>query len=136
MKRMCFILIIPLFISLISCGSYNYSYNGNELKNITVEEFLSFTEDKLTEFTIVDVRTKAEFDSGHIKNAVNKPVQEINSVDDLKIFDINKPVLVYCRSGHRSFAAAKVFVQAGFETYNLLGGISELVSKGYNLVED
>lgn len=67
--------------------------------------------------TIIDVRTPAEFQMGHPKNAINIPLQEI----DKKISEIQKmkqPIVVCCASGMRS-ATAQMFLQShGIETYN------------------
>jgi len=62
---------------------------------------------------IVDVRTPGEFGSGHLKNAVNIPVQVLQqNIAQLEPKD--KPVVVYCRSGNRSGKAAAILKSAGF----------------------
>jgi phage shock protein E len=66
---------------------------------------------------IVDVRTPAEFNSGHIKGSLNIPLDQIGT----KIaFLQNKkvPVITVCRSGNRSGAAAGVLKSNGIEVYN------------------
>lgn len=66
---------------------------------------------------IVDVRTAAEFKSGHIKNSKNFPLDTIrNKVSELK--DLNKPVITVCRSGARSGMAKGILKSAGIEVYN------------------
>lgn len=134
-------LFFLLGIVFLSC-SKEYSYYNEKtektysLNNMTVKEFMKLHgKKKLDDYTIVDVRTKDEYDSGHIKNAILKPVDQIKTVEDVSEFDSNKPLIVYCRSGNRSFQASKVFVRAKFETYNLLGGVSELADAGYELVK-
>lgn len=73
---------------------------------------------------IVDVRTEKEYAAGHIKGAIL-----VTWGDDFKE-QLNhkgikpcKPVVVYCRSGRRSAAAAKTLAQMGYKVYNLNGGI-------------
>jgi rhodanese-related sulfurtransferase len=67
--------------------------------------------------TLVDVRTPGEFAGGHIRNALNIPVQELaGRIDEL---DSSKAVVVYCRSGARSSAAASTLRAQGFEVYDL-----------------
>jgi rhodanese-related sulfurtransferase len=74
---------------------------------------------------ILDVRTKEEFAAGHLAKAVlipwtNKDFPERAA----KELDPAKPVLVYCRSGRRSTAAAEALSKLGFtEVRNLDGGI-------------
>jgi phage shock protein E len=66
---------------------------------------------------IIDVRSDAEFRSGHIKDAVNIPVEQVkNKIHDLK--KMNKPVITCCKSGFRSGTAASVLASAGVEVYN------------------
>ncbi|AEM70640.1 Rhodanese-like protein [Allomuricauda ruestringensis DSM 13258] len=73
---------------------------------------------------LVDVRTKREFMSGHIKGAKNidffqGPVFE-SAFSKLKK---DVPVYIYCQSGNRSQKAAKKLVSLGFtKVYDLKGG--------------
>ena len=66
---------------------------------------------------VIDVRTPGEFNSGHIKGAINIPVDNIRSkVAELK--KKGKPVITCCRSGARSGVAAGILKQNGIEAYN------------------
>ena len=71
-------------------------------------------------FTIVDVRLPEELALGMVDGAVNIPLQQIRQ----KINEIPKdrPVLLYCQTGKRSYFAARVLRQSGFDVYNLTGG--------------
>ena len=62
---------------------------------------------------IVDVRTKAEFASGHIKGSINIPLQELEQ--GIKKLDFKKPVITCCASGMRSSAAKNFLKGKGFE---------------------
>lgn len=76
---------------------------------------------------IIDVRTVGEFQQGHIKGAKNIPLDMIFS-KAAEIKKMNKPVIVYCRSGMRSSQAASVLKNSGIEVMNG-GGYDSLVSK-------
>ncbi|MEJ8841613.1 rhodanese-like domain-containing protein [Lacibacter sp. H375] len=66
---------------------------------------------------IIDVRTPGEFSGGHIKGAINIPVDSIRSkVNDIK--KKGKPVITCCASGMRSGSATSILKQAGVEAYN------------------
>ena len=66
---------------------------------------------------IIDVRTKEEYKSGHIKGAINVPLQNIaREVDSIK--KMNHPVITCCASGARSGIAKKTLEKAGIEVYN------------------
>jgi phage shock protein E len=66
---------------------------------------------------ILDVRTKAEFQQGHVKGAVNVPLDQVDKkVKKLK--SRNKPVITCCASGRRSGIAASRLTSQGIEAYN------------------
>jgi rhodanese-related sulfurtransferase len=66
---------------------------------------------------IIDVRTPAEFSAGHIKGAINIPVDKIgNQIEKIKKYE--KPVITCCRSGARSGMAASTLKAKGVEAYN------------------
>ena len=72
---------------------------------------------------LVDVRSAAEFASGHIPGAVNVPVGELGS--KLKsLGEKDKPVIVYCASGTRSAMARSVLKGQGFAQVFNLGSMS------------
>lgn len=76
---------------------------------------------------IIDVRTKSEFQSGHIKGSVNIPLQSLSG--SLSKIKKDKPVITCCASGMRSASARSVLKSNGFaEVYNG-GGWSSLNSK-------
>jgi rhodanese-related sulfurtransferase len=74
---------------------------------------------------VLDVRNPEEFQKGHIMNARNIPLSQL----DARFSDIarykEKPVIVACESGNRSGGAAAVLRKKGFaQVYNLSGGIA------------
>jgi len=72
---------------------------------------------------VIDVRTPAEFAEGHLLNAVNYDWNGDSFEQQVAALDKSKPVLVYCRSGSRSAAAAAYMRTAGFkEVYEMDGG--------------
>lgn len=73
---------------------------------------------------VLDVREANEFSGGHIRNAIHIPLSSL----DKRLNEIEKysgrSVLVYCRSGNRSYTACKKLKKAGFASaVNLHGGI-------------
>ena len=72
---------------------------------------------------IIDVRTKSEYQYGHIKGSKNIPLQVIQS--QLKRIDTKKPVITCCASGVRSTSAKRILLANGFtEVYNGGGWMS------------
>ncbi len=72
---------------------------------------------------ILDVRTETEFAEGHIENAVLLPDYDIEVNASEILTDKSAVILVYCRSGVRSEAAAKKLAQMGYATVYDIGGI-------------
>lgn len=66
--------------------------------------------------TLLDVRTPMEFSMGHIEGAKNIPVQELGA----RFREIPKgDVVIYCRSGARSAAAAQFLRSQGYEVLDI-----------------
>ncbi|OIQ28746.1 MAG: sulfurtransferase [Bacteroidetes bacterium MedPE-SWsnd-G2] len=75
---------------------------------------------------VLDVRTVSEYNSGHIKNSKNIPLQNINgSIEKIKGF--NAPIITCCASGMRSSNAASILKRQGIEVVN--GGGWQSLSK-------
>ena len=74
---------------------------------------------------IVDVRTKEEYDTGHIKNSILIPYDEIEAKAASLLTDKNASIVVYCRSGRRSEIAAKSLLKLGYTNVADMGAISD-----------
>lgn len=79
--------------------------------------------DTIKDCIILDVRTKEEFEMGHIKGAVNFPNEDIDE-DFSTIEDLDACILVYCRSGHRSLNASAKLGLIGYKNIYEFGGIN------------
>lgn len=69
---------------------------------------------------LLDVRSPAEYRSGHIAKAVNVPLNKIDTYNGKE-----KQVYVICQSGMRSKKAAKALSKKGYEVTNVRGGMSQ-----------
>ncbi len=77
---------------------------------------------------ILDVRTKGEFSQGHIKGAINIPVDDLRTQLELGKLKKEQTIITCCRSGARSGMAKSVLEQNGFgQVYNG-GGWEQLQS--------
>jgi phage shock protein E len=75
---------------------------------------------------IIDVRSPAEFNGGHVKGAVNIPLQAIQS--SFNKIPKNKVIITCCASGMRSGSAKSLLKAAGYNVHNG-GGWMSLKSK-------
>jgi len=85
---------------------------------------------------LVDVREPDEYAGGHAPGSVLIPVGQLNQ--RLKELDgyQNKPVVLICRSGRRSMAAAEILQKAGFgEIRNVVGGMLAWEKTGLPMVQ-
>jgi len=73
---------------------------------------------------VLDVREAPEYAQGHIPRARHIPLGELaRRIGELEKFK-DKPIIVACRSGHRSAGACGILAKHGFaNVYNLAGGM-------------
>ena len=75
------------------------------------------------DFTVIDVRTPEEFNSGHIEESSNVEWEIISSIiDEVKK---DQKIYLYCRSGRRSQKATDILINLGYEDVTNLGGIKD-----------
>ncbi|WP_036155406.1 MBL fold metallo-hydrolase [Maribacter forsetii] len=76
---------------------------------------------------IIDVRKKSEFDSEHVIDAINVPLNEIN--EHLAQFPKDKSFVLHCAGGYRSMIAASILKQRGWKDFTDVIGGFEAISK-------
>jgi phage shock protein E len=87
---------------------------------------------KKEEIIIIDVRTKAEFDAGHVEGAILIPYDEIETRISSVVKDKSKPIALYCRSGRRSGIALRIVESLGYtnaENYGSLQNARTMLDK-------
>ncbi|HNQ61010.1 MAG TPA: rhodanese-like domain-containing protein [Bacteroidia bacterium] len=77
--------------------------------------------------TIVDVRTKNEYQQGHIKGSINIPLNNLDR--HLQKIKKDKPVITCCASGMRSASAKSILKSNGFSEVHNGGGWMSLQSR-------
>ena len=69
---------------------------------------------------VIDVRTPGEFSSGHLTNAINFPLDEIETALPKQVKDKSQVLLLHCASGMRSGLAQKKLNSLGYtNAFNL-----------------
>jgi len=74
---------------------------------------------------LIDVRTKGEYQAGHIKAAINFDIMDMMA-GHYPTIDKNEEVSLYCESGNRSMMAKSMLEKAGFKNVTDLGSIDNL----------
>ncbi len=77
--------------------------------------------------TIIDVRTKAEYQQGHIRGSVNIPLNNLSN--HYSKLNKSKPIITCCASGVRSAQAKSILKANGFAEVHNGGGWTSLNSK-------
>lgn len=93
---------------------------------------------KSGKYTLIDVRTKEEYNAAHIQGAINIDYynDDFAKIIEAKLKDKNKAYIIYCRSGRRSLYAAEILEKLGFTNItNMKGGILDWQSAGKPLVK-
>lgn len=102
----------------------NAMYPMETIPSITAEEF-GYAEVENPRLKILDVRKKSEYDSEHIVNALNAPLDYIQ--DNKKIIDTNKTYYIHCAGGYRSMSYASILKKEGYHNLiNVHGGFSAI----------
>lgn len=128
------LLVASLGVLFMSCEAQSQGTNNQEAqaqssssegtyKILSAAEFeKAMNKDNIT---IVDVRTPEEYQNGHLKTAQNINYFDSDFQEKMALFDKEKPLYIYCKSGNRSGKAGKIIQKMGFkEVYDLQGGVS------------
>jgi rhodanese-related sulfurtransferase len=91
---------------------------------ISQQELLSLNDSEV-EFIVLDVRTKEEYDQGHVPNAINVSHTDVKDQLNSLLAYKNKKVIVYCRSGKRAAMAERILSNSGFsDLWHLKGDMN------------
>lgn len=107
-----------------------------DINAVSAEEFAQIVESK--ECLVIDVRTAAEFNSGHIKDVATVDFNSAEFEHKFKFMDTNMCIALYCRSGNRSGQALNLLKNdLGFKNIvHLDGGVKAWTAAGYELVKE
>ena len=94
-----------------------------DMKGVELDKIMNDKAEK-EQYLVIDVREKHEYDAGHVRYAINISLNDIESrlsdIDDFK----DKNIIVICRSGRRSRAAAEILQKNGFKKLFNADGVS------------
>lgn len=118
-------------VLLISCGRTEKAPEGSgeagaqsAYHKITAEEAKKMMDEREDEI-VLDVRTREEYEQGHIAGAVLLPNETIGEEMPEELPDQDQVILVYCRTGVRSGQASRKLVSLGYTGVYDMGGIRD-----------
>ena len=125
--------LISLIIIIMSAIQSSGCSHNDGIVSVPATEFAK--EIKTDSVQILDVRTPQEYADGHIDGAKNIDIQSDNFPQIAeKELSKDSAILVYCRSGRRSMAAAEQLAKLGYKVVNLKGGILEWQEAGLPVI--
>ncbi|OIQ18780.1 rhodanese-like domain-containing protein [Lacinutrix sp. MedPE-SW] len=128
MKTKIIVLALFLGFTLLNCEDKK----NNPVTVVSVEEMDTLL--SLENVQLIDVRTKDEYDKGHINKSQNIDFNSPTFDTDIIGLDKEKPVILYCQRGGRSAKCAEKMQKAGFKKiYDLKGGFSKWQFKALDL---
>jgi phage shock protein E len=98
--------------------------------DVSISEFKKMLEEDPG--IIIDVRTKIEYDDGHLKKTdLLYDYRADDFEDKINRLEKDKTYYLYCRSGNRSGKAARMMRKKGFENVYNIGGFEDLAGSGF-----
>jgi len=99
----------------------------DHVPSVTAEELVELAEKKVLH--IVDVRKESEFEEGHIKGAINAPLDHIN--ESMAKLDKDQTYYLHCAGGYRSMVFNSILRARGFDNLvDVKGGYKVLAATG------
>lgn len=126
-----FAIFISVVLIFTACSKNHFVTTATPTTRKTVNGYTKISQkeakklmDTENNLIILDVRTKSEYNEGHIKNAVLLPNEEIGNTLPKELPNKNQLILIYCRSGNRSRQAAEKLIKLGYTNVKDFGGIN------------
>lgn len=112
-------------IGYLKGGFESWKSAGKEVDHVDRMDAAEFEKEYTSEPVIIDVRKRSEFDSEHVVNAINVPLNEINQ--HFSSFPKDKPFILHCAGGYRSMIAASILKSRGFDNFkDVVGGFGDI----------
>ena len=86
------------------------------IENISVQELK-----KLKNIKIIDIRNIEKYNSGHILNSINIPLEQL-LIKFNRLLDKNQKYYIYCQMGIQSRKMCQILKNNGFNVVNILDG--------------
>ena len=118
------------FFLLIVCSCH--VFESNEISVISDYQFIEIQHN---DYTLVDVRTTEEYESGHIQNAINIDFYSESFEKEILLLNKSSSIILYCRTQNRSTKTANFLKENGYMDISIIeGGINSWVKNGNDLV--
>ncbi|MBL1104386.1 rhodanese-like domain-containing protein [Streptomyces sp. 5-8] len=103
---------------------------------VTVDEAHRRTHGPDAVAVLLDVREQVEWRAGHAPGAVHAPLSRLTAGAALPGAARARPLVVICRSGHRSRQAAALLAARGADAVDVTGGMRAWAAAGHPVVDE
>jgi glyoxylase-like metal-dependent hydrolase (beta-lactamase superfamily II)/rhodanese-related sulfurtransferase len=113
-------------IGYLKGGFNTWKNSGNEIDTVQRLSAEEFAKTYATQPIVIDVRKKSEFDSEHVVNAINLPLNELNN----RFYELpqEEPFILHCAGGYRSMIAASILNSRGYHHFkDVEGGMTAIM---------
>jgi len=118
MKKLTYLLPILISLTITGCSiSFSQSSNGSNQK---------LSKKINSGALVIDVRSVDEFSSGHVDGALNIPYDQLQERLAELGSDLEREIILYCRSGRRAEFAKRILEENGFKNVSNVGEYSDL----------
>ncbi|MCG8567079.1 MAG: rhodanese-like domain-containing protein [Desulfobacterales bacterium] len=101
---------------------------------ITVDAFKAIKDKDEFFFELVDIRTNAEYQAGHLGEALHLDRNKLEWLASKKLTDWETPIYIYCKGGSRGAMATLRLKEIGYKNVtNITGGVEAWAKAGYPL---
>ena len=108
----------------IGCSDSSNVATGGKMAGSNLATIQADNKEK-EKFLVIDVRSKEEYDAGHLKHAINIPFADLEArLDELKGYE-NKNIILYCNTGNQSGKAVDLLKEKGFTKLTNADGVKE-----------
>ncbi|WP_097869318.1 rhodanese-like domain-containing protein [Streptomyces sp. rh34] len=105
-------------------------------QRLSLGEARARTDGERPEAVLLDVREKPEWRTGHAPGAVHAPLTALAAGAALPAAARERPLVVICRSGHRSQQAVKLLAERGAEAVDVKGGMIAWAAAGLPVIDE
>ena len=113
-------------IGYLKDGFESWKNENKEIDQVSRISAIDFEKKYAENPIIIDVRKKSEFDSEHVVNAINLPLNQLNQ--HFAEIPSNQPFILHCAGGYRSMIAASVLKSRGYHDFvDVEGGMTEIL---------
>lgn len=115
-----FLIITILILIVLITIYYAVGFNVDNISALDLKQKINHSKSNIG---IIDVRTKKEYDSGHIHGCIWIPLSDLNSnIDKIKLQNFDQ-IYTVCLSGGRSAKAVNILKKHDIKAVNIRGGM-------------